>query len=712
MSKRLFIDTAHKEEIRVALADEDKLERFDFEITSKTQIRGNIYLAKVIRVEPSLQAAFVDYGGGRHGFLGFSEIHHDYYQIPINDRETIGALEANDVEQQTSNDNDIELQDEDTIVDELQLPKAKNLFYKKYKIQEVIKKRQVMLVQVQKEERGNKGAALTTFVSLAGRYCVLMPNTDRPCGISKKISAPNERKKMKQILASLDVPRGMCVVIRTAGVNHTKQEIKKDFEYVLKIWDEIRSTTLSSQAPSLIHEEANIIKRTIRDLYSKDIDEIIVDGEEGYKIAKNVMKKMLPTHVKKIKQHTDTTTTLFSKYGLDDKIKSMYSTKVNLPSGGYLVITPTEAMVSIDVNSGKSTKDRTVSATALRTNLEAATEVARQCKLRDLGGVIVVDFIDMEEKNNILVEKTIKDEFADDRAKVQVSRISMFGLLEISRQRIHPNLIEMHRVQCPHCNGEGTIWSQDSIFVQVLRKIDETLTAPNIKEITISMSQETALFFINEKKEYLSNVEREKNCKVKLAIDNSLSVSAFNLSITQQKKANVEDSDAEQEEHNVRNEHELEKQKKRERKNYNKDNKQQLTRRRTRKNISNVQDKAIQEIEQVEATKQCTADQTNNVPYEKADSFAQGDDKQNAKIKPHEDLFNTSSITGLSVMDNKGLIEKNYSDLMQKAIFVREEIEKNSKEIDIDALTSNKDLSILTPPKKAKKGWWNKLMNN
>ncbi len=712
MSKRLFIDTAHKEEIRVALADEDKLERFDFEITSKTQIRGNIYLAKVIRVEPSLQAAFVDYGGGRHGFLGFSEIHHDYYQIPINDREAIGALEANDVEQQTSNDNDIELQDEDTIVDELQLPKAKNLFYKKYKIQEVIKKRQVMLVQVQKEERGNKGAALTTFVSLAGRYCVLMPNTDRPCGISKKISAPNERKKMKQILASLDVPHGMCVVIRTAGVNHTKQEIKKDFEYVLKIWDEIRSTTLSSQAPSLIHEEANIIKRTIRDLYSKDIDEIIVDGEEGYKTAKNVMKKMLPTHVKKIKQHTDPTTTLFSKYGLDDKIKSMYSTKVNLPSGGYLVITPTEAMVSIDVNSGKSTKDRTISATALRTNLEAATEVARQCKLRDLGGVIVVDFIDMEEKNNFLVEKTIKDEFADDRAKVQVSRISMFGLLEISRQRIHPNLIEMHRVQCPHCNGEGTIWSQDSIFVQVLRKIDETLTAPNIKEITISMSQETALFFINEKKEYLSNVEREKNCKVKLAIDNSLSVSAFNLSITQQKKPNIEDSDAEQEEHNVRNEHEIDRQKRRERKNYNKDNKQQQARRKTRRSISNVQDDAIQEVEQVEVTQQCTADKADNVPYEKADCLAQGDDKPNSKIKPHEDLFNTSSITGLSVMDNKGLIEKNYSDLMQKAIFVREEIEKNSKEIDIDALTSNKDLSILTPPKKTKKGWWDKLMNN
>lgn len=551
MTKRLFVDTAHPEEIRVAVADDTKLEKFEFEVTSKTTIRGNIYLAKVIRIEPSLQAAFVDYGCGKHGFLGFSEIHPNYYQIPVSDREELEKLlkEAEEKEaeerakkaEQAENTEPVEgaeAQDaptnEDTDDDlddhklEHNISKIKHQFYRRYKIQEVIKKRQVMLVQVVKEERGNKGAALTTFISLAGRYCVVMPNTDRPCGISKKITSVEERKQMKQVLSTIDVPQGMCTIIRTSGVNHTRNEIAKDFDYTLQIWEDIRELTLNSQAPCLIHEEANIIKRTIRDLYTKDIDEILVDGEEGFRSVRGYMKKILPTHVKKVKLYDDKEHTMFGKYGLDKQIEVMYSTRVDLPSGGYIVITPTEALVSIDVNSGKMTKERNIGATALKTNLEAAIEVARQCKLRDFGGLIVVDFIDMpEDRNDNLLERTVREAFADDRAKVQISRVSVFGLMEISRQRLHPNLMELHRIACPHCNGTGTVWSTESIVLKVLRRIDEVCAPIEVKEVKVLLALETALFIMNNKREYLANVEKEKDCRIIIGVDHALSPQNF-----------------------------------------------------------------------------------------------------------------------------------------------------------------------------------------
>lgn len=543
MTKRLFVDTAHPEEIRVAVADDTKLEKFEFEVTSKTSIRGNIYLAKVVRIEPSLQAAFVDYGCGKHGFLGFSEIHPNYYQIPVSDREELERLlqeaaekEAKEAEEReaqaatpeegeeaSENQEDEAADDIDDHKLEHNISKIKHQFYRRYKIQEVIKKRQVMLVQVVKEERGNKGAALTTFISLAGRYCVVMPNTDRPCGISKKITSAEERKQMKQILSTIEVPQGMCAIIRTSGVNHSKNEITKDFEYTMQIWEEIRELTLNSQAPCLIHEEASIIKRTLRDLYTKDIDEVIVDGEEGYRNVRGYMRKILPNHVKRVKLYDDKEHTMFGKYGLDKQIDVMYSTRVDLPSGGYIVISPTEALVSIDVNSGKMTKERNIGATALKTNLEAAVEVARQCKLRDFGGLIVVDFIDMpEDRNDNLLERTVREAFADDRAKVQISRVSVFGLMEISRQRLHPNLMELHRIPCPHCSGTGTVWSTESVVLKVLRRIDEVCAPIEVKEVKVLLSLETALFMMNNKREYLANVEKEKDCRIIIGVDHAL----------------------------------------------------------------------------------------------------------------------------------------------------------------------------------------------
>lgn len=528
MTKRLLIDGAHEEEVRVAIADDEKLEKFEFEILSKTQIKGNIYLGKIVRVEPSLQAAFVDYGGGRHGFLSFSEIHPNYYQIPVSDKERLnsivdGELKKIDEKRAANGEGPFSEQDKNALVVKIKLQ-----FYKKYTIQEVIKKRQVVLVQIAKEERGNKGAALTTYISLAGRYCVLMPNTQRPCGISKKISSGVERKKIRDMLSDLGIPYDMCVVVRTAGLNRTKQELKRDFEYLYKIWKEILDQVVHSQAPCLVNEEAGIVKRAIRDMYSKEISEVIVEGEKSYKIAKSFMKRILPSHSKKVKLYEDNIMPLFSKFNINDQINQIYSTRVDLPSGGYLVINTTEALVAIDVNSGKAIKERNIGDTALKTNLEAAVEVVRQAKLRDLGGLIVVDFIDMNDpRHDSLIEKTVREAFRNDKAKTQVSEISIFGLLEISRQRLRPNLMETHRISCPYCSGTGTIWSTESMIVQALRKLEETCASVDVKDVKITLSPQTAVYLLNHKRSFISSIEESRHCKISVAIDYDMSLADF-----------------------------------------------------------------------------------------------------------------------------------------------------------------------------------------
>ncbi|MFQ5348647.1 MAG: ribonuclease E/G, partial [Rhodothalassiaceae bacterium] len=482
MSTRMLIDARHPEETRVAVIRGNRVEEFDYESVAKEQLKGNIYLAKVTRVEPSLQACFVEYGGNRHGFLAFSEIHPDYYQIPVADREALLAAEAEAAQAEAAEDDAPEGEtrpgkaadeageepeveevagEEDTDEEASERRRLRSL-RRRYKIQEVIKRRQILLVQVVKEERGSKGAALTTYLSLAGRYCVLMPNSFNGGGISRKIASQADRKKLKSVLSALDIPEGMGCIIRTAGLNRTKAEIKRDFDYLLRLWDEIRDRTLHSVAPALIHEEANLIRRSIRDLYSRDIDEVLVEGEEGYRTAKEFMKLLTPSHAKRVK-HYKGAVPLFYRYKVESQLEAMYSPVVQLPSGGYLVIDPTEALVSIDVNSGRSTKEHNIEETALKTNLEAADEIARQLRLRDLAGLIVIDFIDMEERgNNRKVEKRLKEALRLDRARIQVGRISSFGLLEMSRQRLRPNLLEASMMPCPTCGGAGVVRSVES----------------------------------------------------------------------------------------------------------------------------------------------------------------------------------------------------------------------------------------------------------
>ncbi|MDR1333795.1 MAG: ribonuclease E/G [Holosporaceae bacterium] len=526
------------EEIRVAVVDGDKLDKFDFEIPSKAQVKGNIYLAKIVRVEPSLQAAFVDYGGDRHGFLSFSEIHHDYFQIPVGDRQDLechiqNAITALLAESGSESEEDL---------DPKEISKLRYQFYRRYKIQEVIKKRQIMLVQVVKEERGNKGAALTTYIALAGRYCVLMPNTAKGSGVSRKVVNHDDRQKLKKIIADLQIENGSAV-IRTAGIGHSKTDITKDFNYLKKMWDEIRETTVKSTAPCLIHEEAGIIKRAIRDLYSRDIDSIFVEGEDGYKIAKSFVKKLMPSQVKKVKLYEERKLPLFVKFKINDQINQIYSTRVDLPSGGYLVINTTEAMISIDVNSGKATRERSITETALKTNLEAAVEIARQCRLRDLAGLIVVDFIDMAEKrNNVQVERCLRDALREDKAKIQIGSISNFGLLEFSRQRLRSSIADANMILCPHCSGVGFIWSNESIAIQVLRKIEETITILNCSDVTITLSLDVATYLMNYKRSFISGMEERSGSKINFKIDVSIAVADFKIEPTSQHLAKENDA--------------------------------------------------------------------------------------------------------------------------------------------------------------------------
>ncbi|MFW8592908.1 Rne/Rng family ribonuclease [Cribrihabitans neustonicus] len=676
MAKKMLIDATHAEETRVVVVDGNKVEEFDFESDNKRQLAGNIYLAKVTRVEPSLQAAFVDYGGNRHGFLAFSEIHPDYYQIPVADREALmeeerayaEAMRARDEEEETpkpaksgrsrtrskprstakaeklasedavetleieggaeaeagqpaeiagmetidldtdgtaaeepaalaevpeegsspmesvaetpveeplgddaagaaedgtdvveaaapeesadadagkdgngSEDNGDEtgradaadkdetiesVADEDDSED-IRPPRKPRP--RRYKIQEVIKVRQVLLVQVVKEERGNKGAALTTYLSLAGRYCVLMPNTARGGGISRKITNAVDRKKLKDIAAELDVPKGAGLIVRTAGAKRTKSEIKRDYEYLQRLWEQIRELTLQSIAPAKIYEEGDLIKRSIRDLYSREIDEVLVEGERGYRIAKDFMKMIMPSHAKNVKHYQDPLP-LFARFQVESYLGGMFNPTVQLKSGGYIVIGVTEALVAIDVNSGRATKEGSIEETALKTNLEAAEEVARQLRLRDLAGLIVIDFIDMDErKNNAAVEKRMKDKLKTDRARIQVGRISGFGLMEMSRQRLRPGMIEATTAPCPHCHGTGLIRSDDSMALSILRQIEEEGTRRRSREVLVRCPVSIANYLMNQKREHIAQIEARYGLSVRIEGDAHLVSPDFTL---------------------------------------------------------------------------------------------------------------------------------------------------------------------------------------
>ncbi|WP_043699705.1 Rne/Rng family ribonuclease [Yoonia vestfoldensis] len=597
MPKKMLIDATHAEETRVVVVDGNKVEEFDFESQFKRQLAGNIYLAKVTRVEPSLQAAFVDYGGNRHGFLAFAEIHPDYYQIPVADREALMAeerayaeslkaeeddedspkptrrrtrnskpraasvdsgdavvtsgddpagLETIDLDDDLEGSSPMELvgetpvetpaadediddamtddaiesvADADDIDDMRPVRKPRP---RRYKIQEVIKVRQILLIQVVKEERGNKGAALTTYLSLAGRYCVLMPNTARGGGISRKITNAVDRKKLKEIASEMTVPDGAGLIIRTAGSQRTKAEIKRDYEYLQRMWEQIRELTLKSISPAKIYEEGDLIKRSIRDLYSKDIDEVIVAGEAGYRSAKDFMRMIMPSHAKNVKFYAEPMP-IYARYQVESYLAGMFNPTVQLPSGGYIVIGITEALVAIDVNSGRATKEGSIEQTALKTNLEAADEVARQLRLRDLAGLIVIDFIDMDErKNNAAVEKRFKDKLKTDRARIQVGRISGFGLMEMSRQRLRPGMLEATTQMCPHCHGTGLLRSDDNVALSILRQLEEEGVRARSKEVLVRAPIAIANFLMNGKRENIAEIEMRYGMSVRIECDPTL----------------------------------------------------------------------------------------------------------------------------------------------------------------------------------------------
>ncbi|WP_374514382.1 ribonuclease E/G [Brevundimonas sp.] len=520
MSKTMLIDAAHAEETRVAIVEGRQVEEYDFESRAKRQLRGNIYLAKVTRVEPSLQAAFVEYGGNRHGFLAFNEIHPDYYQIPVADREAIMAEASSD--EDAEDDLGRESADDEHeggLADEERL---KRRLMRRYKIQDVIKRRQILLVQVVKDERGGKGAALTTWLSLAGRYCVLMPNTGKGGGISRKITNAADRKRLKAAAAALHVPQGMGLIIRTAGAKRTKAEIKRDYEYLLRLWETIRETTLRSNAPALIYEEENLVRRAVRDMFDKDFDGIQVEGVEGFKEARDFMRVLMPSQAKKIHLYQGSRP-LFASNGIEEMLAQIHQPTVPLKSGGYLVINQTEALVAIDVNSGRATKERNVEQTAFKTNLEAAVEAARQLRLRDLAGLIVIDFIDMEEsKNNRAVEKALKDALAKDRARIQMGKISGFGLMEISRQRRRLGVIEGATEVCPHCQGAGRIRSAESAALMTLRAVDIEAGKNGAGTIHLRVCTAVGLYILNHKRDYLQRLLAQRGLNVVVLIDDTL----------------------------------------------------------------------------------------------------------------------------------------------------------------------------------------------
>ena len=545
MSQRMLIDARHPEETRVAVVNGQRIDEFDFEAADRKQLKGNIYLAKVTRVEPSLQAAFVDYGGNRHGFLAFSEIHPDYYQIPREDREALLREEALDAEQDYHDDHAHDAPDGgdhdhgehaetgeggDEVAttggqhDEptAELRRKRQSLRRRYKIQEVIRRRQVLLIQVVKEERGNKGAALTTYLSLAGRYCVLMPNTAHGGGISRKIANPADRKRLKTIMADLKLPQGMGAIVRTAGLQRSQSDIRRDFDYLTRLWDEIRERTLSSVAPALVHQDSDLIKRAIRDVYNRDIEQILVEGHDGFEAASRFMQLLMPTHAAKIVEYDDQVP-LFQRFGVEGQLAAMYQPVVQLKSGGYLVINPTEALVSIDINSGRSTREHGIEETATKTNLEAAEEIARQLRLRDMAGLVVIDFIDMEVNGNIRkVERCMKEALKNDRARIQIGRISAFGLMEMSRQRLRTGILEASTHICPMCDGTGSVRSVSSAALAALRALEAEALRGRASEFILRAGDEVAVYILNRKRSELNDLEERYGVTITTVPDEGL----------------------------------------------------------------------------------------------------------------------------------------------------------------------------------------------
>jgi len=818
--KRMVIDASQTEETRVAVLLGERMEDFDIESLVRRQIKGNIYLAKVTRVEPSLQAAFVNYGGNRHGFLPFSEIHPDYYRIPVADRERLmaeqaelerkAAEEAERIARQedelaeqsaeaeplaTDNESNIieveEIEEtiieigangdqfDDKIIDDdeetgdmpvlqgeepiepadmsnhddsgndhghngrrrnngrgryrgrygnKRYASAKRSsdqirddeedefstvepFWKRirraYKIQEVIKRGQIMLIQVAKEERGNKGAAITTYITLPGRYCVLMPNSPQSGGVSRKIADYKDRKRMREILKDLNVPEGMSVILRTAGTARTKVEIKRDLDYLMRLWNSIRDLTLKSSAPAVINEEGSLIKRAIRDIYNKDIDEVIVSGDEGYKAARDMMKMLMPSHVKKVRQYTDETP-LFITENIEPQIEAIHSQTVPLKSGGYLVINPTEALVSVDVNSGRATRERHIEDTALKTNLEAAEEVARQLRLRDLGGLVVIDFIDMENRRfNARVERALRDALSSDRARIQMGRISSFGLMELSRQRLHPSLTETHFEVCPHCRGMGVVKTVDTAALSVLRGIEENgITSPSCV-FTVTIPEKVALYLFNQKRKQITDLEARYDLNIIVEIGSVEDAKDFAIAI--EKK--IIDNDANDEDEPM-DEPEADSETPKENHNGEGRNKRRRVRRGDRdRNRANNQNK--EEGDETVASVTAVADADTEI-VEKSDIQAEKPVKtprkpvRKTKTTQKDPLPEEGIVTPIVQIDDQKTDDKQ-APTNDNAD--RKSVKKSVKSTEKKPVVKDYE-KVNEMPKSKKKGWWQRIVEN
>lgn len=867
MSKKMLIDATHSEETRVVVMDGKRLDEYEVESTHKKQLKGNVYLAKVIRVEPSLQAAFVDYGAGRHGFLSFSEIHPDYYQIPIADREAIFAEEERlhrqrmATEEATEEDDCVDeidsfsltvdeellkkssgdysskedlqlceyasleqagpekivsdvivLEDEDSDSDadeENNMPEspkgARRVIYsgiysdvkdeaafkkilaqgsdyapfpaiyvkpkaekvkkkqnhvevaetiedddfdefdciarkhraiqRRYKIQEVINNRQILLVQVVKEERGNKGAALTTYLSLAGRYCVLMPNNSRGGGVSRKITHITDRRRLKEIVNELPTEKGMSVIVRTAGAERKKSEIKRDFEYLIRLWDDVRKTTLSSTAPALIHEEASLIKRAIRDIYTKDISEIIVEGEEEYRIAKNFMRMLTPSHAKKVQPYDSSGISLFQKNRVEAQLEAMHRPIAQLPSGGYLVINQTEALVAIDVNSGRSTKERNVEKTALHTNLEAADEIARQLRLRDMAGLVVIDFIDMEQyKNNAAVERRMREALKKDRARIQMAKISPFGLMELSRQRLHPSVIETSYFECPHCKGTGVIRSVESSAIFFLHVLEEECGRGRYSELTINVPTQVAIYILNNKRDSILDMEKRYDMRIFVNGDESLlfatdhsidRVKDSRKKVMPKKDETITQKEEQDDEEDTQETNQSSTQERKTDKEYNR-------KRRRRRNLKDSENKVLDESSELQQDSEIDRDEdVVKIPdeIENIDN-EEGEDEERSNNKGHrrtpwgrkrryKKKDNEDGVEGSFDEDN-GENKQPKEVVVDLPTKEEKKVESSKKPVAEPARKESKEAVIEAEPfpvieeiepKNKKSGWWNKLMN-
>lgn len=859
MVKRMLIDATHPEETRVAVVDGNRLEEFDYESIYRKQLKGNIYLAKVTRVEPSLQAAFVNYGGNRHGFLPFSEIHPDYFRIPVADKEKLMAeqeelyrqqeelekeieaeLDKENIEQEqeledSSENIDVvsdvnedlvdvadqieenlkemesvcedevkeeikeieleeveeaeaeadntekealssgydidadnieateineepneELSEEKKSEDESDDNKGKrrgrgrwrNNRYRggkyrrssarnnsnskednggrsrrpslrhNYKIQEVIKRGQIMLVQVSKEERGNKGAAVTTYLSLPGRYCVLMPNSPRGGGISRKIDNFKDRKRMRDLLKDLEISKGMSVIVRTAGVSRTKVEIKRDLDYLTRLWNNIRELTLESTAPAVVYEEGSLTKKSIRDIYSRDIEEILVAGEAGYKETKKFMKMLIPSHARKVKEYKDDKIPLFHRYQVESQINEIGEMNVQLPSGGYLVINPTEALVSIDVNSGRATKERHIEETALKTNLEAAVEVARQLRLRDLGGLVVIDFIDMEDRrNNAKVERKMKEALSTERARIQVGRISQFGLMELSRQRLNPSLTEAQFEVCAHCKGNGTIRSVDSTAITILRNIEEEGIRNRSDIIEVKACPDVALYLLNQKRNMLVNIESRYGLRISVNADNSLSQAEFNIEGS--KSQIIDDNIAGNSEENQDSDDERKEKKGNRRRGRRGGRKNNNDEGLSQKNSLDAveTDKKNEEIieDSSEVIEKPKKNRRKSTKYKEKDEISEIDNqivKDDANLANTDDVKSKNKSFTKKVDKVKNIEKEDIVDKKKKKVTDDEimpvPVPSNDTESQIqENIAAREAEKINEAPKKKKKGWWN-----